>query len=137
MSIIMVDKILFTSGEAAITPEGSIVLERVGNVLKNTQNEMIRIDGYTDTTQESMQSQNKYSTIWALSTARAANVMLFLQEKVGIEAKFLDAIETSEPQTGTSNESQEDISQESRIEIVLLPHIAHQAPLISKQLSMR
>jgi chemotaxis protein MotB len=137
MSIILVDKILFTSGEAVITPEGSIVLERVGNVLKNTPNEMILIDGYTDTTQETMQSQNKYSTIWALSTARAANVMLFLQEKVGIEAKFLDAIEPSGPQTGKSNESQEDFSQESRIEIVLLPHVAHQAPLISKQLSMR
>jgi chemotaxis protein MotB len=137
MSIILVDKILFTSGEAVITPVGSIVLERVGIILKNTPNEMIRVDGYTDTTQETMESQKKYSTIWALSTARAANVMLFLQEKVGIEAKFLQAIDTLEPQTGTSNESQGDIGQESRIEIVLLPHVAHQAPLVSKQLSMR
>ena len=137
MSIILVDKMLFASGEAVITPEGSIVLERIGNILKSTPNEIIRVDGYTDTTQEMMESQRKYSTIWALSTARATNVMLFLQEKVGIEAKFLDAIKTSESQTGTSNESQEDINQESRIEIVLLPQISHQAPLISKQLSMR
>ena len=137
ISIILFEKILFTSSEAEITPEGSIVLERVGNVLKNTPNAMIRIEGYTDSTQVNMQQQTKYSTNWALSTARAANVMLFLQEKAGIDAKILQAIETSESKTSTNTETQRDFSQDSRIEIVLLPQVAHQAPLISKQLSMR
>ena len=106
-------------------------------VLKNTPNAMIRIEGYTDSTQVNMQQQTKYSTNWAFSTARAANVMLFLQEKAGIDAKFLQVIETSESKTSTNTETQRDFSQDSRIEIVLLPQVARQAPLISKQLSMR
>jgi chemotaxis protein MotB len=136
MSIILVDKILFASGEALITPEGSIVLERVGNVLKNTSNEMIRIESYTDTEHVAVQSQTTYSADWTLSTARAANVMLFLQEKVGIETKYLQAIEAPESQTSVSNKTLGDIHEENRIEIVLMPRQAHEVPENSKQLSM-
>jgi len=51
LSVIMVDKILFPSGEAEITPEGLTVLEQIGGVLKNTQNKTIRVEGHTDNVQ--------------------------------------------------------------------------------------
>jgi chemotaxis protein MotB len=137
MSIILVNKILFESGDAVITPEGSIVLEQVGNILKNTSNEIIRIKGYTDTEQVDAHLQTDYSTNWTLSAARAANVMQFLQEKVGIEIKFLQDIETPESQTSEGNETRVDLNQENRIEIVLKPRRVLEAPVISKQLSMR
>jgi chemotaxis protein MotB len=137
MSIILLDKILFASGEAEITPEGSMVLERVGNILKNTTNEIIRITDYTDTEHVAAQPQTPYSANWTLSTARAENVTLFLQEKVGVEIKFLQDIETSESQTSTGNETRVDLNQENRIEIVLRPRLVLETPVISKQLSMR
>jgi chemotaxis protein MotB len=136
MSIILLDKILFASGEAEITPEGSIVLERVGNILKNSSNEIIRIEDYTDTEQVAAQPQTTNSTNWSLSTARATNVTLFLQEKIGIEIKLHDA-ETPESQTSVGNETRVDLNQENRIEIVLRPRRVLEAPVISKQLSMR
>ena len=49
LSVVMVDKVLFPSGDAEITPDGLDVLERVGKVLKEAQNRIIRVEGYTDT----------------------------------------------------------------------------------------
>jgi chemotaxis protein MotB len=120
LSITIVDKILFPSGEAEITPEGSVVLERVGNVLKNARNEMIRVDGYSDTMQINMQPQ-KHQTNWELSSARAANIVLFLQEKVGINEKLLQPIGTSEVHTVANNETPDGSGQNRPIEIALLP----------------
>lgn len=120
LSITMVDKILFPSGKAEITPEGSLVLERVGNVLKNAPNEMIRVDGYTDTLQINMQVQKKYLTNWELSTARATNIVRFLQEKVGIDEKFLQPTGMTGYQDVASNETQDGVFQNRQVEIALL-----------------
>jgi chemotaxis protein MotB len=121
LSVIMVDKILFPSGEAEITPEGLIVLERIGDVLKNTQNKTIRVEGHTDNVQINKRLKKKYSTNWELSTARATNVVRFLQEKIGIDAKFLQPIGMSEYHPVASNETPDGRSQNRRIEIALLP----------------
>jgi chemotaxis protein MotB len=136
LSITMVNKILFPSGKAEITPEGSMVLKRIGSVLKNMPNEMIRVDGYTDTMQINNRPQKKYSTNWVLSTDRATNVVLFLQEKVGVDAKFFESINTTENQPVADNETPEDSSQNSMIEITLLQAHTGEIPVISKQLSL-
>ena len=48
LSVVMVDKVLFPSGDAEITPDGLDVLERVGKALKDTQDRIIRVEGHTD-----------------------------------------------------------------------------------------
>ena len=121
LSVIMVDKILFPSGEAEITPEGLTVLEQIGGVLKNTQNKTIRVEGHTDNVQINKQLKKNYSTNWELSTARATNVVRFLQEKTGIVPKFLQPIGMSEYHPIASNETPDGRSQNRRIEIALLP----------------
>ena len=121
LSVIMVDKILFPSGEAEITPEGLIVLERIGDVLKNSKNKTIRVEGHTDNVQITKQLKKKYATNWELSTARATNVVRFLQENIGIEATLLQPIGMSEYNPVASNETPDGRSQNRRIEIALLP----------------
>jgi chemotaxis protein MotB len=121
LSVIMVDKILFPSGEAEITPEGLIVLERIGDVLKNTKNKTIRVEGHTDDVQITKQLKKKYATNWELSTARATNVVRFLQENIGIDATLLQPIGMSEYHPVASNETPDGRSQNRRIEIALLP----------------
>ncbi|PKL83509.1 MAG: hypothetical protein CVV24_04670 [Ignavibacteriae bacterium HGW-Ignavibacteriae-3] len=121
LSVVMAEKILFPSGESAITSEGLNVLERVGIVLKNTQHKIIRVEGHTDNEQINKSLQKKYPTNWELSTARAINVVRFLQEKVGLEAEFLQPIGMSEYHPVASNETKEGRSQNRRIEITLLP----------------
>jgi chemotaxis protein MotB len=121
LSVSMVDKILFSSGEADITGEGIKVLERVGNVLKNTQNKIVRVEGHTDNVPISAALAGKFQTNWELSTARATNVVRFLQEKVGINAARLEAVGLSEFHPVASNSTPAGRSQNRRIEIALLP----------------
>jgi len=121
LSVVMAEKILFPSGEAELTSEGLNVLERVGIVLKNTPHKIIRVEGHTDNEQINPRLQKKYPTNWELSTARATNVVRFLQEKVGLDAEFLQPIGMSEYHPVASNKTQDGRSQNRRIEITLLP----------------
>jgi len=132
LSVSMVDKILFPSGEAEITPEGVKILERVGSVLKNTQNKTIRVEGHTDNVQIHPKLQKKFPTNWELSTARATNVVRFLQEKVGIESVRLQAVGMSEYHPVQSNMTEEGRSQNRRIEIILLPEHTDEPPMSSE-----
>lgn len=124
LSVSMVDKILFPSGKTNITPEGLKVLERVGKVLKNTQDKIIRVEGHTDNVPIHSRLKKKFPTNWELSTARATNVVRFLQEKTGIDPQRLQAVGMSEYHPVASNETKAGRSKNRRIEIALLPELA-------------
>ncbi|UCG30954.1 MAG: OmpA family protein [candidate division WOR-3 bacterium] len=121
LSVSMVDKILFPSGEAEITPEGLEILDRVGKVLKNTEGKIIRVEGHTDNVPIHPNLQKKFPTNWELSTTRATNVVRFLQEKVGIKGTRLQVIGMSEYSPVADNTTPAGRSQNRRIEITLLP----------------
>jgi chemotaxis protein MotB len=121
LSVSLVDKILFPSGEAEITPAGLKVLERVGNIIKNVQDKIIRVEGHTDNVPIHPRLQKQFPTNWELSTARANNVVRFLQEKVGMDPSRLQAVGLSEYHPIASNETASGRSQNRRIEIALLP----------------
>jgi chemotaxis protein MotB len=124
LSVSMVDRILFPSGKAEITPEGLKVLERVGNVLKNTENKIIRVEGHTDNVAIHSKLQEQFPTNWELSAARAINVVRFLQDNIGIQAVRLQAIGMSEYHPVASNKTSAGRSQNRRIELILLPESA-------------
>lgn len=124
LSVSMVDRILFPSGKAEITPEGLKVLERVGNILKNTENKIIRVEGHTDNVAIHSKLQEQFPTNWELSAVRAINVVRFLKDNVGIEPVRLQAIGMSEYHPVASNKTSAGRSQNRRIEIILLPETA-------------
>ena len=121
LSVSMVDKILFPSGEAGITADGYRVLRRVGNVLKTTEGKVIRVEGHTDNVVISSRLKGTFPTNWELSTARASNVVRFLQDSVGIAPERLQAVGLSQYHPVASNETVRGRSQNRRIEIALLP----------------
>jgi len=121
LSVSMVDRILFPSGEAGITPAGLRILQRVGNVLKTTEGKVIRVEGHTDNVAISERLQAMFPTNWELSTARASNVVRFLQDSVGIDPSRLQAVGLSEYHPIASNTTVRGRSQNRRIEIALLP----------------
>jgi chemotaxis protein MotB len=123
LSVSMVDKILFSSGEADITAEGLKVLDRVGNVLKNTQKKVVRVEGHTDNVPISSRLAEKFASNWELSTTRATNVVRFLQDRVGIPPGRLEAVGLSEYHPVSTNKTLAGRSQNRRIEIALLPDI--------------
>jgi chemotaxis protein MotB len=122
LSVSMVDRILFPSGEADITPAGLKVLERVGNVLKNAEKKVVRVEGHTDNVPIS-KLVDRFPTNWELSTARASNVVRFLQEKVQIDPARLEAVGLSEYHPVAGNTTVKGRSQNRRIEIALLPDL--------------
>jgi chemotaxis protein MotB len=126
LSVSMVDRILFPSGEADITPAGLKVLERVGNVLKNTEKKIIRVEGHTDNVPITGRLAERFPTNWELSTARASNVVRFLQDKVKIDPSRLEAVGLSEFHPVSGNSTPEGRSQNRRIEIALLPDLREQ-----------
>ena len=121
LSVSMVDKILFPSGKAEITPEGLKVLERVGNIINKIEDKIIRVEGHTDNVPIHPRLQDEFPSNWELSAARATHVVKFLQEKVGIAPEKLQAVGLSEYHPVASNKTKAGRSKNRRIEIALLP----------------
>src|SRR5436309_3757529 len=121
LSVQLVEKILFDSGRAEIKPEGKEVLTKVGNVLLAVKDKQIRIEGYTDAVPIGGALRQQFPTNWELSTQRAATVLRFLQEKVGVEGKYLSAVGYGSFRPVASNDTPEGRAENRRIEISLTP----------------
>jgi chemotaxis protein MotB len=120
LTLTMVEKILFDSGSAEIKKEGKKVLDRVVEILKNVKDRQINIEGHTDNVPISPRLAHKFPTNWELSTARATNVVRYLQEK-GIDPSLLSATGYAEYRPVSSNDTEEGRARNRRIEIVLVP----------------
>lgn len=121
ITVTMVDKILFQSGEAQLTPEGEQMLTKLGGLLANVD-KLIEVSGHADNQPlESAKSKQLFPTNWELSTARATNVVRFLQEKVGIKPRRLKAAGYGSYRPVASNATAVGRAKNRRIEILLLP----------------
>jgi len=122
LTVNLVDKILFDSGQTEIKGAGLEVLARLGDILKEVQDKQIRIEGHTDNVPiGSGKLRKNFPTNWELSTRRATNVVRYLQEKVGIDPTLLSASGYAEFRPVASNDTAESMAENRRIEIVLLP----------------
>jgi len=123
LSVKIVDRILFPSGEAAIGEPGRKVLERVGKVLASAQDKTIRIEGHTDNVPIGKTLQGRYASNWELSAERATTVARFLHEATNIEPAAFEAVGLGEYHPVADNRSNKGRSQNRRIEIVLYPRV--------------
>ncbi len=121
LSVQLVEKILFDSGKTEIKPEGRDVLAKVANVLRSIDDKQIRIEGYTDSVPIGAGLRHKFPTNWELSAQRATTVLRFLEEKGGVDGKFLSAAGFGPHRPVASNDTPEGRAQNRRIEIVLTP----------------
>ena len=121
LTMTMVDKIIFPSGSAEISKAGKKVLDKVVSILKDIKDKRIQVEGHTDNVRIVSELKNRYPTNWELSTARATEVVRYLQEHGGIDPALLSATGYGEFQPVTSNDAEEGRHKNRRIEIVLLP----------------
>jgi len=130
LTINMVDRVLFDSGQAQVKPAGIKVLQQVGDVLNKITDKQIRIEGHTDNVPISPKLQDRFKTNWELSTARATTVVRYLIDQGGVDRQYLSAVGYADTHPLASNDSEEGRSSNRRIEIVLYPkdlkHIASQ-----------
>jgi len=121
LTVNMVERILFASGRAEVKPEGLDVLRRVGNILNEAQDKVVQVEGHTDSVPISGRLKERFPTNWELSTARAANVVHFLQDQVGIAGERLAVTGYGPYRPIADNASPEGREQNRRIQIVLVP----------------
>ncbi len=121
LTVNMVERILFDSGQAEIKPDGLQVLSRVGDILRNVTDKEIRVEGHTDNIPISSRLVDRFPTNWELSTARATNVVHFLQDQTGIPGDRLAACGFGPYRPVADNDTAEGRAENRRIMIVLAP----------------
>jgi chemotaxis protein MotB len=120
----LVDKILFDVGDASITARGEEVLSRVGAVLVSVADRKIQVSGHTDDQPISERLRGRYPTNWELASARASNVVRFLEEKARLPGRRLVAAAYGPWEPISTNRTATGRARNRRIEIVLTPALA-------------
>ena len=124
LRVVIVDQILFASGSAQISREGVQVLTTIGGELKrHLDGRQIGIEGHTDNQVVGKRLQNQYATNWELSSARATNVLRYLQEALKIPGSQLFAVGYGSHHPAADNSTEEGRRLNRRIEIVLTPQL--------------
>ncbi len=114
LTLSLVDKVLFASGEAYLTPKGEKVLAKVGAALKDVPHQ-IWIQGHTDDVPITRRDQ--FESNWELSSARALTVVHYLQDDAKIDARRLAAVGFGQYRPVSKRNK----AANRRIEIVLFP----------------
>jgi chemotaxis protein MotB len=119
LSVNMVGQILFASGTANLTEDGKRVLKQVGTSLKKIADKRICVEGHTDNVPIKSSLHEIFPSNWELAATRAANVVHFLQDEVGIRGERLEIRAMGPYQPVADNSTPEGRAQNRRIEIVL------------------
>jgi chemotaxis protein MotB len=132
LTVNLVERILFDSGRADIKPAGLEVLSRVGEVLKNADEKEIRVEGHTDNVPISSRLRDTFPSNWELSTARATNVVHYLQDTVKIPGDRLSACGFGPFRPVADNDTAAGRAQNRRIQIVLVPREGRRVETLEK-----
>lgn len=121
LTLNLVERILFDSGQATLNAAGEKVIKRLGGVLKSIEDRAIIVEGHTDNVPISPRLKKMYADNWELSAARATNVVRFLQKEIGIDGNRLAASGYGQFRPLASNRTAEGRAQNRRIQIVFAP----------------
>ena len=121
LTVNILDRILFDSGEAAVKPEGEKVLQQIATVLAQFPKRQINVVGHTDNIPIRAGSRGQYATNWELSTARATAALRMLSERAGVDPRRLAAVGYGEFHPLADNSTPEGRAKNRRIALVVLP----------------
>lgn len=120
LRVTFLDKILFDSGSTKIKDGGKEILLTLAESFGADSDKTIVVEGHTDNIEIGYPLRKRFPSNWELSTARAASVVRFLQEKANISPERLTASGFSFYRPVVSNDK-DTRSQNRRIEIILVP----------------
>jgi chemotaxis protein MotB len=125
MVIELTSNVLFDSGSTEIKEAGQTALTELAGVLQQIKNREFLVAGHTD-------DVGQESANWELSTARAVEVVQFLQE-AGVDPTKLAAAGYGEYAPVASNETAEGKALNRRIEVIMMPNL-EELPTIPKDI---
>jgi chemotaxis protein MotB len=137
LTVNILDRIMFDSGEAVLKTEGEGVLKQIATVLAQFPNRQIHVIGHTDNVPIRAGLRNKYSSNWELSTARATAAVRFLTEKAGVDPRRLGAVGYGEFHPIADNATADGRAKNRRIALVVLSEelAGSDAATMAKELS--
>jgi len=126
LEINLVEKLLFHSGSAEITPQGKELLSKVHTALTHIEGKHIYVVGHTD----NVPISTAYPSNWELSTARACSVIRFLTDKAQIAPNLFYALGRADQQPVADNTTDAGRAQNRRVEILIanIPDLEPSAP---------
>jgi len=110
------DDVLFDSGKADLTTKAREIINKVAEIIRvNDKN--VRVEGHTDNIPI---STSRFPSNWELSTTRAVNVVKYLIEENGIEARRLSASGYADQHPVDDNGTKEGRQKNRRVDMVIL-----------------
>jgi chemotaxis protein MotB len=117
----LAEQLLFNSGSTVVDPKGKTALTKLAQVLKESQDVNIVVEGHTDDVPIS--GNNKYlKDNWDLSVLRATSIVRILTEN-GAVPERVTAAGRGEFSPKASNETAEGRQKNRRTEIILTPKL--------------
>ncbi|MHC1791414.1 OmpA/MotB family protein [Solidesulfovibrio sp.] len=116
LEINFVDKVLFASGSAEVTPKGRDILRRVGAVLAKVKGKSIYVVGHTDNVPI---HSSLFPSNWELSASRASSVIRHLSETGGLPPERFTAMGRAFYQPVASNATPEGRQENRRVDIIV------------------
>lgn len=120
LTVNILDRVLFDSGEADLKPEGAAVLRKVAAILADHPQLKVHVIGHTDNVPIRATARSRFASNWELSTARATAAVRFLTEKAGVDPRRLGAVGYGEFRPVADNATAEGRARNRRIAITIL-----------------
>ena len=120
LTVSILDRILFDSGEATLKPQGEEVLRKIATVLAQFPTRQVHVIGHTDNVPIRASARQRYPSNWELSTARATAAVRFLTEQAGVDPRRLGAVGYGEFRPVADNSTAEGRASNRRIAVVVL-----------------
>jgi chemotaxis protein MotB len=120
LTVNILDRILFDSGEADLKPVGSTVLRKVAGILTAHPELKVHVIGHTDNVPIRAAARHRFPSNWELSTARATAAVRFLTETAGVDPRRLGAVGYGEFRPVADNATPEGRARNRRIAITIL-----------------
>lgn len=120
LTVNILDRVLFDSGEADLKPDGQAVLRKVAGILALHPGLKIHVIGHTDNVPIRSGGRGRFASNWELSTGRATAAVRFLSEVAGVDPRRLGALGYGEYRPVADNTTPEGRAKNRRIAITIL-----------------
>lgn len=120
LTVNILDRVMFDSGEADLKSDGAAVLRKVAGILAAHPNLKIHVIGHTDNVPIRASARSRFPSNWELSTARATAAVRFLTEHAGVDPRRLGAVGYGEFRPVADNSTTEGRARNRRIAITIL-----------------
>lgn len=121
LTVDILDRVLFDSGESRLKPEGAAVLSKVASLLARYPDRQVQIAGHTDNVPIRNRTAEGYTDNWALSAGRATAAVRHLVEREGVDPHRVAAVGFGEFRPIADNSTPEGRARNRRIAVVVLP----------------